>query len=141
MAEESGSEGTKRIRAALRSIPRGRVSTYGAVGMAAGYPNGARQVVRILHASASSEGLPWHRVLRKDGSIALPEGGGFELQKALLESEGVEVDTRGRVDLAIYEYRFLAADGDNHGARSAPNRKGLGRRQASPFARHGRRRQ
>jgi methylated-DNA-protein-cysteine methyltransferase-like protein len=96
------SESTERIKAALRAIPPGRVSTYGAVAGAAGLVNGARQVVRTLHSSAGAEALPWHRVLRKDGSIALPEGAGFELQKALLESEGVEVDRDGVVDLSRF---------------------------------------
>ena len=106
MEEGGGSEGSRRIKAILKAIPRGRVSTYGAVARAAGFANGARQVVRILHSSASSEGLPWHRILRKDGSIALPAGDGFELQMALLKREGVEVDKRGRVDLSRFEQRF-----------------------------------
>jgi methylated-DNA-protein-cysteine methyltransferase related protein len=96
------SESTTRIETVLRRIPKGRVSTYGAVASIAGLENGARQVVRVLHALAERDGLPWHRVLRKDGSIALPEGGGRELQAALLEEEGVEVDPDGRVDLGRY---------------------------------------
>ena len=47
--------------------------------------------MRVLHSSAEKEGIPWHRLLRKDGRIALPPGEGFELQRALLEAEGVEV--------------------------------------------------
>ncbi|MFZ4615139.1 MAG: MGMT family protein [Rectinemataceae bacterium] len=96
------SESTERIKAALRAISPGQVSTYGAVAQAAGLGNGARQVVRTLHSSAEAEALPWHRVLRKDGSIALPLGEGFELQKALLESEGVEVGKGGVVDLTRF---------------------------------------
>lgn len=96
------SETTKLIAAMLRRIPRGRVSTYGTIGSLAGLTNGARQVVRVLHSMAEKDGLPWHRVLRKDGSIALPEGGGRELQAALLASEGVEVGADGRVDLERY---------------------------------------
>lgn len=102
----SGDEGTRRIKEALKAIPAGRVSTYGAIARAAGYANGARQVVRILHSSASGEGLPWHRILRKDGSIALPVGEGFELQKALLEREGVAVSSTGGVELSRYEFTF-----------------------------------
>jgi methylated-DNA-protein-cysteine methyltransferase related protein len=96
------SESTVRIRWILSRIPRGRVLSYGGAAALAGLPNGARQVVRVLHSSAEKEGLPWHRLLRKDGSIALPMGGGFELQKALLEEEGVEVSARGRVDILRY---------------------------------------
>ena len=48
-----------RIVATIRKIPRGKVSTYGAVARAAGYPGAARQVVRVLR---TSFGLPWQRV-------------------------------------------------------------------------------
>ena len=80
--------------------------SYGAAAALAGLPNGARQVVRVLHSSAEKQGLPWHRLLRKDGSIALPRGGGFELQKALLEDEGVEVSPAGKVDIRRFGWRF-----------------------------------
>jgi methylated-DNA-protein-cysteine methyltransferase related protein len=96
------SEATIRIVRALKGIPRGMVCSYGAVAAMAGLPNGARQVVRILHSSAEKEGIPWHRLLRKDGSIALPPGEGFELQRSLLEREGVEVSREGRVDMDRY---------------------------------------
>jgi Predicted methylated DNA-protein cysteine methyltransferase len=96
------SEETRRIIAALKSIPPGRVSSYGAIAASAGLSNGARQVVRVLHSSSEKEGLPWHRMLRKDGSIALPPGEGFELQRSLLKAEGVEVSGQGLVDLGRY---------------------------------------
>ena len=80
--------------------------SYGAAAALAGLPKGARQVVRVLHSSAEKQGLPWHRLLRKDGSIALPRGGGFELQKALLEDEGVEVSPAGKVDIRRFGWRF-----------------------------------
>jgi methylated-DNA-protein-cysteine methyltransferase related protein len=90
-------EETACILAVLKSIPSGAVISYGAVASAAGIPNGARSVVRILHSMSKTEGLPWHRVIRSDGRIALPRGGGFELQKALLEEEGLSVSEDGRV--------------------------------------------
>ena len=108
MDKKPTSESSRRIMAALRDIGPGEVSTYGEVARAAGLANGARQVVRLLHSSAESENLPWHRILKKDGSIALPKGGGFELQKALLKSEGVKVDSAGRVDLARFSHRFIS---------------------------------
>ena len=100
------SDATSRIQEILASIPRGRVLSYGAAAALAGLPKGARQVVRVLHSSAEKQGLPWHRLLRKDGSIALPRGGGFELQKALLEDEGVEVSPAGKVDIRRFGWRF-----------------------------------
>jgi methylated-DNA-protein-cysteine methyltransferase related protein len=96
------SEATLRIISAIREIPRGRVSSYGAVAALAGLRNGARQVVRVLHSSAEKEGLPWHRLLRKDGCIALPPGEGFELQRSLLAKEGIEVSRAGKVDLSRF---------------------------------------
>ena len=96
------SEATLRIIESLKGIPRGRVASYGAIAALAGLPNGARQVVRVLHSSAEKEALPWHRLLRKDGSIALPRGEGFELQRAILEREGVEVSADGTVDLGRF---------------------------------------
>ena len=47
-------------RRTIRSIPRGKVSTYGAVAKAAGFPGAARQVVAALR---DAVGLPWQRVL------------------------------------------------------------------------------
>jgi len=99
------SESTERIVAVLKRIPRGKVTSYGEVASLAGLANGARQVVRILHSCSEKDGLPWQRVLRKDGSIALPAGEGFELQRALLESEGVEVSRKGQVDLMRYAWK------------------------------------
>ncbi|MDP3176739.1 MAG: MGMT family protein, partial [Spirochaetaceae bacterium] len=77
------SESTARIAAAIAAVPRGRVASYGQIAAAAGMPGGARQVVRVLHSRSEKDALPWFRILRSDGSIALPRGGGFELQKAL----------------------------------------------------------
>jgi methylated-DNA-protein-cysteine methyltransferase-like protein len=87
------------IIGAIRAIPPGRVASYGMVAAMAGIPRGARQVVRVLHAMSSSEGLPWWRVVRKDGSIALSEGAGAELQASLLASEGVDFARPGVVDM------------------------------------------
>jgi methylated-DNA-protein-cysteine methyltransferase related protein len=95
-------ETTIKIKRTISSIPRGRVASYGSVAAIAGLPNGARQVVRVLHSSAEKDSLPWHRLLRKDGSIALPAGEGFELQKTLLEDEGIEVSPAGKVDLSRF---------------------------------------
>jgi methylated-DNA-protein-cysteine methyltransferase-like protein len=96
------SEETNKIIAVLKSIPRGKVASYGTVASLAGLRNGARQVVRILHSSSEKDGLPWYRLLRKDGSIALPPGEGFELQVSLLKKEGVAVSAEGKVDLGRF---------------------------------------
>jgi len=90
-----------RIRAAIRQIPRGKVSTYGAVARAAGFPGAARQVARALH---SSVGLPWQRVLGSGGEIKLRGDSAME-QRFRLEAEGVRF--RGKkVDMKAHEFRF-----------------------------------
>ncbi|WP_434027977.1 MGMT family protein [[Pseudomonas] boreopolis] len=85
-----------RILAAIRAIPRGQVAGYGEVAARAGLPGRARLVARVL-AGNDDPDLPWHRVLRSDGRIAMPEGSrGWREQSQRLRSEGVAVE-RGRV--------------------------------------------
>jgi methylated-DNA-protein-cysteine methyltransferase related protein len=90
---------TARAIVVIRSIPRGKVATYGQVAGVAGSPLAARQVVRVLHSLSRAESLPWHRVISSAGVIALPRGAGFEVQKKLLESEGIKVSPEGKIDL------------------------------------------
>ncbi|MGC2696727.1 MAG: MGMT family protein [Candidatus Angelobacter sp.] len=90
-----------RIRAAIMKIPRGKVSSYGAIACAAGLPGGARVVVRVL---SQSHGLPWHRVVAAKGRIAIPGEGGLD-QRFRLEMEGVKFSGR-KVRMAEFEYKF-----------------------------------
>jgi methylated-DNA-protein-cysteine methyltransferase-like protein len=91
----------QRIRATILTIPRGHVSSYGAVARAAGIPRGARLVVRTL---GQSHGLPWHRVVAAGGRIAIPGEGGLD-QRFRLEMEGVRFSGR-KVRMAEFEYKF-----------------------------------
>jgi methylated-DNA-protein-cysteine methyltransferase-like protein len=93
---------TMRLMQAIKAIPRGKVSSYRDVALAAGLPNGARQTVRVLHALSEKHQLPWHRVIRSSGSIALAEGEGRELQISLLRAEGVPVSPDGHIDIKRY---------------------------------------
>ncbi|GHU07700.1 methylated-DNA--protein-cysteine methyltransferase [Spirochaetia bacterium] len=95
-------ETTGRIIETIRAIPPGKVSCYRDIARRSGLPNGARQVVRILHSMSKSEKLPWHRIIRADGSIALPQFNGGDLQAALLRSEGVEVSPAGKIDMGKF---------------------------------------
>jgi methylated-DNA-protein-cysteine methyltransferase related protein len=92
---------TMKIRATIMKIPRGHVSTYGAIAQAAGFPGGARQVVRTL---SQSHGLPWHRVVAAGGRIAIPGEGGLD-QRFRLEMEGVKFSGR-KVRMAEFEFKF-----------------------------------
>lgn len=93
---------TRQVIDVIRSIPKGCVTSYGRVAALAGNPRGARQVSRILHSMSQKHELPWHRVVNASGKISLPEGRGYELQKALLESEGVFPSPSGVIDLDRY---------------------------------------
>jgi methylated-DNA-protein-cysteine methyltransferase-like protein len=94
----------KQIVAAIRRIPRGKVSTYGAVAKAAGFPGAARQVVAALRGAVA---LPWQRVLGAGGAIKLRGDYAFE-QRFRLEAEGVTF--RGRkVDMKLHEHKFPRA--------------------------------
>jgi len=90
-----------RIERTIRSIPRGKVSTYGGVARAAGYPGAARQVAKVLRRSF---GLPWQRVLGAGGAIKLTGDSAIE-QRLRLEAERVGFRGR-RVDMKKYEYKF-----------------------------------
>jgi methylated-DNA-protein-cysteine methyltransferase-like protein len=92
-------EETLRIIAAIRAVPTGSVSSYRDIAGTAGLPRGARQVARILHSLSSSQNLPWHRIIKANGRIALPPGQGLELQIQLLRAEGVVVSDEGVVSL------------------------------------------
>ena len=98
-----------RIRAVILKIPRGKVSTYGAVARAAGFPGAARQVVWALRQSI---GLPWHRVVAAGGRIALPGENGFE-QRLRLEAEGVKF-SGSRVNMSECEFVFQGARKKKH---------------------------
>ena len=80
------------------TIPRGQVSTYGAVARAAGFPGRARQAGFALRVAPAVLHLPWHRVVAAGGRIAFPRSSRqFHEQARRLRSEGVRV-AEGRVD-------------------------------------------
>ena len=91
------------FRRMIFSIPPGRVSTYGKVAAAAGYPRYHRAVARLLRTDPP-DNLPWHRVLGAGGEIKLP-GEAAREQRARLKLEGVKF--RGdRVDMDKHEHAF-----------------------------------
>ena len=100
-ADEALAERRARVVKAIRRLPAGSVSSYGAIARAAGWPGAARQVVRILQ---EVEGLPWHRVVGSGGAVKLRGEDGAE-QRFRLRMEGVTF--RGaRVDMRKHEFRF-----------------------------------
>jgi len=92
----------ERVLEIVRNIPKGRVTTYGQIARYAGNPKASRQVAYILHSSTEKEKLPWHRVINSRGGISLRPKRGYELQKQMLEREGVTFDDEDRVDLECF---------------------------------------
>jgi methylated-DNA-protein-cysteine methyltransferase-like protein len=88
---------------AIRSIPRGKVASYGQVADAAGYPRYHRVVARLLKTMLPGE-FPWQRVLGADGEIKL-RGRAATEQRLRLKMEGVTFIGR-RVDLNKHQHVF-----------------------------------
>ncbi len=93
---------SERIKQLIKQIPSGKVATYGQIAAYAGNPRAARQVAWILHSCSRKDNLPWHRVINSKGRISLPYDGGYEVQKKLLELEGIVFNEDDFIDLNIY---------------------------------------
>ena len=85
----------------VRRIPRGRVVTYGQVAAILGQPRAARAVGTALGALRGPllHLVPWQRVINAAGRCSHRDGGWADVQRRLLEAEGVRFDRHGRVDL------------------------------------------
>jgi methylated-DNA-protein-cysteine methyltransferase related protein len=98
-----------KIHAVVKRIPRGRVATYGDIATLAGLEGHARQVGYALHHLPERSDVPWHRVINAKGEISPRSAGdSHELQRMLLESEGVEMDLVGKIDLKVFRWRGKA---------------------------------
>lgn len=98
----------ERIYAAVRKIPRGKVTTYGAIARMAGLDRQARLVGYALSALRNGTALPWHRVINAQGRLSLEHAGRSSglTQRLRLEREGVVVDAGGRVSLARFGWKI-----------------------------------
>lgn len=93
---------TKRIYEAVKKIPKGCVATYGKVAEMAGNPRMSRAVGNALHKNPDPEHIPCYRVVNSEGELAGAFAfGGENVQKKLLEADGIEV-INGKVDLKKY---------------------------------------
>ena len=79
-----------RVYEIVARIPKGRLMTYGQLAALAGAPWAAWEVGQIAHRGPA--GLPWQRVVNKNGGLARGYPGGMEGHKRDLEAEGVFVD-------------------------------------------------
>ncbi|HVE35634.1 MAG TPA: MGMT family protein [Gemmatimonadaceae bacterium] len=121
----TGSSSYQRIYAAVRRIPRGRVSTYGAIARVAGLAGQARQVGYALSALPAGTTVPWHRVINAQGRLSLERSasGAGITQRLRLVREGVVVDAAGRVSLEKFGWRVRGGKhAGKRAGRSVPSR-------------------
>lgn len=100
----------QRVYDVVREVPVGRVVTYGQVAALVGEPRKARFVGFAMHASPGmSGGVPCHRVVFKDGSLAPGFAfGGPDEQRRLLEAEGVTFLDDSHVDMGACQWEVMA---------------------------------
>ena len=88
----------EKIYEVVKSIPYGRVMTYGQVARLAGNPQWSQVVGYALHVNPNPNEIPCYRVVNRFGETAAAFAfGGEDAQRALLENEGVKFDNDGRV--------------------------------------------
>lgn len=88
----------------LKTIPKGKVVTYGQIAEAAGNPRAARAVGNILHSNPNGDEIPCYKAVDSKGRLSEHYAfGGIEKQKERLEKEGIEVENY-RVDLNKYKF-------------------------------------
>lgn len=93
----------EKIYEVVKSIPEGKVATYGQVALLAGNPRWARVVGYALHVNPVPGVIPCHRVVNREGKVAPGFAfGGEGVQRQLLESEGIVFEIDGRIDLEKY---------------------------------------
>jgi methylated-DNA-protein-cysteine methyltransferase related protein len=108
----------ERVYRIVRSIPRGRVMTYGQIAEILGDGYTPRTVGFVMH--GSDDKTPWHRVINAQGAcstggVVLPH----DKQQRMLEAEGVCFNERGRCDLRVY----LWIPNEQKNQRGAPSKK------------------
>ena len=102
---ESSTGSFRRVWNVVEAIPEGTVASYGQVAKLAGLNGGARRVGGALAKAPDRTSMPWHRIIKADGKIALPAGSpGRQEQIKRLEQEGVTV-VSGRVDMQQFQWQ------------------------------------
>ena len=93
----------EKIYEVVKTIPEGKVATYGQVAVLAGDPRWARVVGYAMHVNPEPGIIPCHRVVNREGKVAPSFAfGGEGVQRQLLETEGVVFESDGRIDLSKY---------------------------------------
>jgi methylated-DNA-protein-cysteine methyltransferase-like protein len=86
-------------------IPKGKVASYGQIAAMVGNPRAARTVGWALHSIPEEMQLPWHRVINSKGEISWHcREHEVEIQRVLLEKDGVKFDEHGRINMSHYQW-------------------------------------
>jgi methylated-DNA-protein-cysteine methyltransferase-like protein len=102
----------------VQQIPRGRVTTYGAIAQALRLPGGARAVGYAMAACPNGRGIPWHRVIGAGGRTRMPEPHA-SLQRRLLTSERVALDGN-KIDMKLYGWTPKKSRGNSRKSKRKP---------------------
>ncbi len=118
MAGKNNNNYRERVYRIVRSIPRGRVMTYGQLAEILGDGYTPRTVGFVMHGSDNK--TPWHRVINAQGAcstggIVLPH----DKQQRMLEAEGISFNERGRCELRTY----LWIPNEQKNRHGAPSKK------------------
>ncbi|MBI2969158.1 MAG: MGMT family protein [Gammaproteobacteria bacterium] len=107
MNRARGAPGTgvyERIYGMISRVPPGKVATYGQIAKLVGGCS-ARQVGYALAALQDDSGVPWQRIINSEGRISFRSAGeNHDVQRRLLEREGVQFNREGRIDLLEYRW-------------------------------------
>jgi methylated-DNA-protein-cysteine methyltransferase-like protein len=103
------------VVAAVRKVPHGKVVSYGQIAAYIGLPRAARQVGWAMASVGEVPDFPWWRVVNKDGVITITNKDiAPQLQRRLLEDEGVVVDDAFRIDMKRFRYDLLTESSAVH---------------------------
>lgn len=94
---------TLKVIRTIKSIPPGKVMTYGQIAAHAGSPRAARQVARLLHSMSAKYDLPWHRVVNAAGIISIQDKEHQLMQREMLQNEGIEFTG---LEIDLIRFRF-----------------------------------
>ena len=112
----------QQIYRVVEQIPAGKVATYGQVAELAGLPGHARQVGYAMNALSENSTLPWHRVINAQGRVSSrSEPGAENMQKLLLEEEGISCSKKGKA--LLKDYQWVPVPGELKEYRSPSKKK------------------
>ena len=96
----------KQVYEIVKTVPKGKVTTYGDIAKALGMPHSAKVVGYALHQNPDMLQIPCYKVVNHNGELAKAfVFGGIDAQQAMLEDDGIIV-VNGKVDLEKYRHKF-----------------------------------